>query len=166
VEMENWSSTVADNADPAQSPDVFRGRRPPGTSASRQDVPRAQIIHLRGELRGIDSAETEPQNPDQALWRDIHLQRYDDPRAAGAFVKPRDGFHWKRRVQDRQFVGRVFREWTEERYDELVSATNLNPRLDNSTSTSTSTSTSRVPNSETRTDPRCSRYTSISSARH
>jgi hypothetical protein len=70
----------------------------------------------------MDAAEPKSQNPDQALWRDIHLQRYDDPRTAGAFVKPRDGFDWKRRVQDREFVGRVFREWTEERYDELVSA--------------------------------------------
>ncbi|CAD6574942.1 MAG: hypothetical protein TREMPRED_001257 [Tremellales sp. Tagirdzhanova-0007] len=60
------------------------------------------------------------ENPDQALWRDIHLRRFDDPRTAGAFVHPRAEFDWKKRVQDREFVARIFREWPEERFEELA----------------------------------------------
>ncbi|ORY33049.1 hypothetical protein BCR39DRAFT_520922 [Naematelia encephala] len=106
-------------------------------------------------------------NPDQALWRDIHLQMFDDPKIAGAFPvsstpvgsgqkKIRDGcglgtvdgdgdgdgdgiwrdggndrhgggqgrfekkeIDYKRQVQDREFVQRIFRDWPEERFEEL-----------------------------------------------
>ncbi|WVR08856.1 hypothetical protein IAU60_005915 [Kwoniella sp. DSM 27419] len=61
-------------------------------------------------------------NPDQALWRDVHLQVYDDPRAAAAFPRSRKSceFDWQKRVRDREFVGRMLREWGEDRYAEAA----------------------------------------------
>lgn len=61
------------------------------------------------------------ENPDQALWRDLFLSRYDHPLEAGAAVRPRE-VDWKSEVQDREFAMRVFREWTEDKYPLLVNS--------------------------------------------
>lgn len=60
------------------------------------------------------------QSTDTALWREIHLELYDDPRLSGTVSGGRDVV-WKRSVQQREFVGRISREWSEERFGELVS---------------------------------------------
>ncbi|OWZ39488.1 hypothetical protein C356_04100 [Cryptococcus neoformans c45] len=51
--------------------------------------------------------------PDQAIWRDIYLEIYDDPRQASAFIKSRTTaeIDWRKRLQDREFTIRVLREW-------------------------------------------------------
>ena len=59
-------------------------------------------------------------NPDSALWRDLFLNRYDEPKFAGALGEPRE-VDWKMEVQDRELVLRIFRDWDEEKYDQLVS---------------------------------------------
>ena len=66
---------------------------------------------------------TDVQNPDQALWRDVHLDRYDDPRASDASKEVE--IDWKQRVQDREKVQAIFETWSEDRYDELVSHLSL-----------------------------------------
>lgn len=73
------------------------------------------------------------QNPDQALWRDIHLSLYDDPRASDS--EPAQ-IYWKQRVQDRDVVKGIF-AWEEDRYNELVrvgpSATHASGRTEDMT---------------------------------
>lgn len=59
------------------------------------------------------------ENPDQALWRDLFLSRFDHPLQAGSRIEPRD-VDWKREMQDREFTLRVFREWTDDMYHKLV----------------------------------------------
>ncbi|ORX39215.1 hypothetical protein BD324DRAFT_641367 [Kockovaella imperatae] len=61
-------------------------------------------------------------NPDSALWRDIYLQRYDDPKRAGAFCSPRPPPNWRKQVQDRELVSRMLRTWDK---DDLVSHLDL-----------------------------------------
>ncbi|KAK8844022.1 hypothetical protein IAR55_006815 [Kwoniella newhampshirensis] len=60
-------------------------------------------------------------NSDQALWRNIHCLVYDDPRLAGAFPTRRqtNDIDWRTNIQNREFVGRMFREWDEERFPEV-----------------------------------------------
>lgn len=58
------------------------------------------------------------QNPDTALWRDILITRYDDPREAAAYPFARESIDWKTLVKERTFVERVM-EKTED-IDELV----------------------------------------------
>ncbi|OCF40403.1 hypothetical protein I317_05770 [Kwoniella heveanensis CBS 569] len=72
--------------------------------------------------KGGSQKRAKKANPDQALWRDIHLQIYDDPRLSGTFPLPRDTseIDWKRRVQDREMIGRMLLEWDEDRYDEAA----------------------------------------------
>ncbi|WWC90979.1 uncharacterized protein L201_005918 [Kwoniella dendrophila CBS 6074] len=78
------------------------------------------------------------ENPDQALWRQIHLQHYDDPRLAGAFTKARSlgEIDWKRRIQDREFVRRIFHEWSHNKVEQvnqhigLISSTLMDVYLD------------------------------------
>jgi hypothetical protein len=60
------------------------------------------------------------QNKDAALWRDVLLARYDDPRAAGAFPVERKEVAWSQRLQDRVFADRVFAHWDEEKGPDLV----------------------------------------------
>jgi hypothetical protein len=59
-------------------------------------------------------------NPDGALWRDLFLDRFDEPRRAGSRVAPRD-VDWKQELQDRELVLRIFREWGESKHKDLVS---------------------------------------------
>ncbi|WVF65320.1 hypothetical protein IAT40_000046 [Kwoniella sp. CBS 6097] len=87
-----------------------------------EDVPAiARAAKVCRELRSFIY-----ENPDQALWRDIHLQVYDDPRLSGTFL-PRDTseIDWKKRVQGREVVGRMFKEWEEDRYDEAATHLDL-----------------------------------------
>jgi hypothetical protein len=51
---------------------------------------------------------TNAQNPDSALWRNVLLQRYDDPRRAGGASFESKDVSWRERVQDRAFLERVF----------------------------------------------------------
>ncbi|WVQ81288.1 hypothetical protein IAT38_003411 [Cryptococcus sp. DSM 104549] len=62
------------------------------------------------------------ENPDQAIWRALHLQSWDDPRTAGAFPRPRenDEVDWRKRVKDREFVSRILLEWDEDRLPEAI----------------------------------------------
>jgi len=60
------------------------------------------------------------ENPDRALWRDLFLDRFDEPRRAGSRVVPRD-VDWKQEVQDRELILRIFRDWDETKYKDLVS---------------------------------------------
>ena len=48
------------------------------------------------------------------------MDRYDEPKFAGALGEPRE-VDWKMEVQDRELVLRIFRDWDEEKYDQLVS---------------------------------------------
>lgn len=49
----------------------------------------------------------------------MFLYRFDDPRLSGAYVEPR-GVEWKKEVQDRELVLRIFRDWDEDKYEHLV----------------------------------------------
>ncbi|KAL1407535.1 hypothetical protein Q8F55_006968 [Vanrija albida] len=62
------------------------------------------------------------ENPDEALWRDVLLRRYDDPRRAGAYPRPRDKIDWKALVKERSFAERVL-DRTED-VDELARVVN------------------------------------------
>ncbi|WWD21323.1 hypothetical protein CI109_105807 [Kwoniella shandongensis] len=59
---------------------------------------------------------------DQALWRDIHDMIYDNPRVAGTYPDQRktDEIDWRKKIQDREFVGRMFREWDEDKFPEVA----------------------------------------------
>ncbi|KAK4685719.1 hypothetical protein P7C73_g4430, partial [Tremellales sp. Uapishka_1] len=59
------------------------------------------------------------ENPDQALWRDLYLDKYDDPRCSGAYPVGRRAIEWKREIMDREAVLRMFREWGEDRYKDV-----------------------------------------------
>ncbi|WVW79605.1 hypothetical protein I302_101574 [Kwoniella bestiolae CBS 10118] len=76
----------------------------------------AQAAKTCKELRSIIY-----DNPDQALWRQVHLQHYDDPRTAAAFPTSRasSSVDWRQQVQDREFVARIFRDWDEDQYGQL-----------------------------------------------
>ncbi|WVO22498.1 uncharacterized protein IAS62_003828 [Cryptococcus decagattii] len=57
--------------------------------------------------------------PNQAIWRDIYLEIYDDPRKASAFIKSRTTaeIDWRKRLQDREFIIRALGEWHVNRWD-------------------------------------------------
>lgn len=95
----------------------WHGRRDRPSTRS-EDMQGTTLFHLWGKWSALNLADVK--NPDRALWRDIHLQKYDDPRSAGAFVEPREDLDWKKRVQDREFVARILRDWGPDRYEELV----------------------------------------------
>ncbi|WVQ92992.1 hypothetical protein IAU59_000055 [Kwoniella sp. CBS 9459] len=92
-------------------------------NAGGDDVPAiARAAKVCRELRSFIY-----ENPDQALWRDIYLQIYDDPRISGTFSSRRttSEIDWRKRVQERELVGRMFREWDGDRYDEAASHLDL-----------------------------------------
>ncbi|WRT69300.1 uncharacterized protein IL334_006284 [Kwoniella shivajii] len=88
------------------------------------------------------------ENTDQALWRQIFLQHYDDPRSSGSFTEAKSStdIDWKKKVQDRESVGRMFKDWWDDKFDEaaghmdLIASTLLDMFLD-------------LPPSETNLDP-------------
>ncbi|OCF78871.1 hypothetical protein I204_00815 [Kwoniella mangroviensis CBS 8886] len=86
------------------------------------------------------------ENPDQALWRQVLVQHYDDPRTAAAFPVPRSSssINWKKNVQHRERVRRIFSDWAEDKLNQvkqhidLIIPTLLNMYLDISPTTPSS----------------------------
>ncbi|WWC63785.1 uncharacterized protein I303_106390 [Kwoniella dejecticola CBS 10117] len=76
----------------------------------------AKAAKVCRELRSIIYGDT-----DQTLWRDVFLEHYDDPRLAGSSPAGSSGIRidWKKRVQDRELVGRVFSNDYEGSVDQL-----------------------------------------------
>nr|XP_019010036.1 uncharacterized protein I206_05598 [Kwoniella pini CBS 10737]OCF48817.1 hypothetical protein I206_05598 [Kwoniella pini CBS 10737] len=93
----------------------------------------AKVAKVCRELRSIIYGDN-----DQSLWRNIYLEHYDDPRLTGTYtsIKLSSNIDWKKRVQDRELVGKLFQHGNVDNseeangHSELIISTLLEMYLD------------------------------------
>jgi hypothetical protein len=81
---------------------------------------------LRAHIYGVSlfnwvwALKLTQQSSDTALWRDIYLDLYDDPRRSGSYTGGRLGVDWQNDVQQREYISRISKTWGDDDFEERL----------------------------------------------